>query len=85
MFFLERGVIENGSKTMNTGRVIPMFLQHGVFSMITCGNRTFFQAGSSAVHDTVVNQLLAKLDGVEQLNNILVIGKCATFVPFPSL
>nr|KAG5713627.1 hypothetical protein BaRGS_024675 [Batillaria attramentaria] len=31
-------------------------------------------AGNSAVHDTVVNQLLAKLDGVEQLNNILVIG-----------
>ncbi|KAL8607609.1 hypothetical protein ACOMHN_003528 [Nucella lapillus] len=31
-------------------------------------------SGSSAVHDTVVNQLLAKLDGVEQLNNILVIG-----------
>ena len=32
------------------------------------------QAGNSAVHDTVVNQLLAKMDGVEQLNNILVIG-----------
>ncbi|XP_054717129.1 vesicle-fusing ATPase 1-like [Uloborus diversus] len=31
-------------------------------------------AGSSAVHDTVVNQLLAKIDGVESLNNILVIG-----------
>uniref|UniRef100_A0A915AY58 Vesicle-fusing ATPase n=1 Tax=Parascaris univalens TaxID=6257 RepID=A0A915AY58_PARUN len=31
-------------------------------------------AGSSAVHDTVVNQLLSKMDGVEQLNNILVIG-----------
>ncbi|XP_025100373.1 vesicle-fusing ATPase-like isoform X1 [Pomacea canaliculata] len=31
-------------------------------------------AGNTAVHDTVVNQLLAKLDGVEQLNNILVIG-----------
>uniref|UniRef100_A0A5S6QQ51 Vesicle-fusing ATPase n=1 Tax=Trichuris muris TaxID=70415 RepID=A0A5S6QQ51_TRIMR len=31
-------------------------------------------AGSTAVHDTVVNQLLAKIDGVEQLNNILVIG-----------
>ncbi|CAJ0594500.1 unnamed protein product [Cylicocyclus nassatus] len=31
-------------------------------------------AGSSSVHDTVVNQLLSKLDGVEQLNNILVIG-----------
>ncbi|KIH54426.1 ATPase, AAA family, partial [Ancylostoma duodenale] len=31
-------------------------------------------AGSSSVHDTVVNQLLSKMDGVEQLNNILVIG-----------
>ncbi|XP_062519306.1 vesicle-fusing ATPase-like [Corticium candelabrum] len=30
--------------------------------------------GSAGVHDTVVNQLLAKVDGVEQLNNILVIG-----------
>ncbi|KAK6050852.1 ATPase, AAA family, partial [Cooperia oncophora] len=28
-------------------------------------------AGSSSVHDTVVNQLLSKMDGVEQLNNIL--------------
>lgn len=31
-------------------------------------------SGSTGVHDTVVNQLLAKMDGVEQLNNILVIG-----------
>uniref|UniRef100_A0A915EHE6 Vesicle-fusing ATPase n=1 Tax=Ditylenchus dipsaci TaxID=166011 RepID=A0A915EHE6_9BILA len=31
-------------------------------------------AGSTGVHDTVVNQLLTKLDGVEQINNILVIG-----------
>uniref|UniRef100_A0A914WJ20 Vesicle-fusing ATPase n=1 Tax=Plectus sambesii TaxID=2011161 RepID=A0A914WJ20_9BILA len=31
-------------------------------------------AGSTAVHDTVVNQLLSKMDGVDQLNNILVIG-----------
>ncbi|XP_046636023.1 vesicle-fusing ATPase 1-like [Daphnia pulicaria] len=31
-------------------------------------------AGASGVHDTVVNQLLAKIDGVEPLNNILVIG-----------
>lgn len=31
-------------------------------------------AGATQVHDTVVNQLLAKMDGVEQLNNILVIG-----------
>lgn len=31
-------------------------------------------AGNSGVHDTVVNQLLTKIDGVDQLNNILVIG-----------
>lgn len=31
-------------------------------------------AGASGVHDTVVNQLLSKIDGVDQLNNILVIG-----------
>ncbi|KAG8040053.1 hypothetical protein G9C98_001169 [Cotesia typhae] len=31
-------------------------------------------AGNIGVHDTVVNQLLSKIDGVEQLNNILVIG-----------
>ncbi|KAI6182666.1 Vesicle-fusing ATPase [Aphelenchoides bicaudatus] len=31
-------------------------------------------AGSAGVHDTIVNQLLTKLDGVEQLNNMLVIG-----------
>merc|ERR1712226_488433 len=31
-------------------------------------------AGSSGVNDTVVNQLLSKIDGVDQLNNILVIG-----------
>ena len=29
---------------------------------------------STGVHDTVVNQLLSKIDGVEALNNILVIG-----------
>lgn len=31
-------------------------------------------AGGTPVHDTVVNQLLSKLDGVDQLNNVLVIG-----------
>jgi vesicle-fusing ATPase len=31
-------------------------------------------AGSTGVNDTVVNQLLSKIDGVDQLNNILVIG-----------
>ncbi|XP_062304371.1 vesicle-fusing ATPase isoform X2 [Osmerus eperlanus] len=30
--------------------------------------------GSTGVHDTVVNQLLSKIDGVDELNNILVIG-----------
>nr|QQY02539.1 vesicle-fusing ATPase 2 [Cryptocotyle lingua] len=30
--------------------------------------------GGAGVHDTVVNQLLTKMDGVEQLNNILIIG-----------
>ena len=34
------------------------------------GTRT----GSTGVADTVVNQLLAKIDGVEELNNILLIG-----------
>ena len=29
-------------------------------------------AGNSGVNDTVVNQLLSKIDGVDQLNNILV-------------
>jgi len=30
--------------------------------------------GSTGVNDTVVNQLLSKIDGVDQLNNILIIG-----------
>jgi len=30
--------------------------------------------GGTGVGDSVVNQLLAKMDGVERLNNILVIG-----------
>jgi len=30
--------------------------------------------GSTGVNDTVVNQLLSKIDGVDQLNNVLVIG-----------
>ena len=33
-----------------------------------------FKGGSTGVHDTVVNQLLSKIDGVDQLNNILIIG-----------
>lgn len=37
-------------------------------------NDVCVQGSSTAVHDTVVNQLLSKMDGVDQLNNILVIG-----------
>ncbi len=31
-------------------------------------------ASGTGVHDTVVNQLLTKIDGVDALNNILLIG-----------
>ena len=40
--------------------------------------------GSTAVHDTVVNQLLSKIDGVDQLNNILVIGRLPHSPPTPT-
>jgi vesicle-fusing ATPase len=36
-------------------------------------------AGNSGVNDTVVNQLLSKIDGVDQLNNILVSFTCSRF------
>jgi vesicle-fusing ATPase len=39
-----------------------------------CKSRGSVAGAGGGVHDTVVNQLLAKIDGVEQLNNILVIG-----------
>ena len=39
-----------------------------------CKARGSMAGSSSGVHDTVVNQLLSKIDGVESLNNILVIG-----------
>lgn len=42
-------------------------------------------AGSTGVHDTVVNQLLSKIDGVEQLNNILVIGAQTAVINMSSL
>ena len=35
---------------------------------------------SSGVNDTVVNQLLSKIDGVDQLNNILVIGMTNRYI-----
>ena len=38
-----------------------------------CKTRGSVQSGTG-VHDTVVNQLLTKIDGVNSLNNILVIG-----------
>ncbi|KAM7533766.1 hypothetical protein Aperf_G00000106650 [Anoplocephala perfoliata] len=46
-----------------------------IFDEIDAICKTRGSVGSgAAVHDTVVNQLLTKLDGVDQLNNILVIG-----------
>jgi SpoVK/Ycf46/Vps4 family AAA+-type ATPase len=36
------------------------------------------------VNDTVVNQLLSKIDGVDQLNNILVIGMTNRYMIIPS-
>ena len=39
-----------------------------------CRQRGSGSAGGTGVGDSVVNQLLSKLDGVDQLNNILLIG-----------
>ena len=39
-----------------------------------CRQRGSGSAGGTGVGDSVVNQLLTKLDGVDQLNNILLIG-----------
>lgn len=38
-----------------------------------CKSRGSVRDGSG-VHDTIVNQLLTKIDGVDALNNILLIG-----------
>ena len=38
-----------------------------------CKQRGSVSSGTG-VHDTVVNQLLTKIDGVDALNNILLIG-----------
>ena len=38
-----------------------------------CRQRGTIQSGTG-VHDSIVNQLLSKIDGVESLNNILLIG-----------
>ncbi len=38
-----------------------------------CKARGSVQSGAG-VHDTLVNQLLTKIDGVDALNNILLIG-----------
>jgi vesicle-fusing ATPase len=39
-----------------------------------CRERGSLKGDSSGVRDSVVNQLLAKLDGVTALGNVLVIG-----------
>ena len=45
-----------------------------------CKQRGSVSSGSG-VHDTVVNQLLTKIDGVDALNNILLIGMTNRCVP----
>ena len=44
-----------------------------------CKQRGSTNSGTG-VHDTVVNQLLSKIDGVEQLNNILIIGMTNRYI-----
>jgi vesicle-fusing ATPase len=39
-----------------------------------CHRRGTQDSETSGVHDMVVNQLLSKMDGIERLNNILIIG-----------
>jgi vesicle-fusing ATPase len=39
-----------------------------------CGVRTSDTGAGASVHNAIVNQLLSKIDGVDSLNNILVIG-----------
>jgi vesicle-fusing ATPase len=39
-----------------------------------CKQRGSGAGGGTGVGDSVVNQLLSKLDGVDQLNNILLVG-----------
>ena len=46
-----------------------------------CKQRGSTNTGTG-VHDTVVNQLLSKIDGVEQLNNILIIGMTNRLVQY---
>lgn len=49
-----------------------------------CKQRGSVSSGSG-VHDTIVNQLLTKIDGVDALNNILLIGmtnRCRSYVHF---
>ena len=37
-------------------------------------------SGSTGVNDSVVNQLLSKIDGVDALNNVLIIGRFGVYV-----
>ena len=53
--------------------VLHNFIAEGVV-VHNCKARGAKSGGDSGVGDTVVNQLLSKMDGVNSLNNILVIG-----------
>lgn len=56
--------------TINSGLHIIIFDEIDAI----CKQRGSQQGAGGGVHDTVVNQLLAKMDGVDQLNNVLIIG-----------
>lgn len=43
-------------------------------SLSLCNNNTFVNRDGTGTGDSIVNQLLSKLDGVDALNNVLVIG-----------
>ncbi|XP_003374176.1 putative ATPase, AAA family, partial [Trichinella spiralis] len=64
-------------KIVNGPQILDKYVgesEANVRKLFADAEEEYKRAGSAGVHDTVVNQLLSKIDGVEQLNNILVIG-----------
>jgi vesicle-fusing ATPase len=62
---------EKEQKTMGDNSSLHIIIFDEIDAI--CKQRGTVTSGT-AVHDTVVNQLLSKIDGVDQLNNILLIG-----------
>ena len=68
-----RGSVQSGggdrrkhAVTESDGAAVPL--------MRSCVPQTDARSTLAGVHDTLVNQLLTKIDGVDSLNNILLIG-----------